>query len=185
MLHPFCLCMSHLSGEHGEIHKHRHNFVKRHSIAGRIEGNACEPAAMKLRHDSLEAELRRRAVKAGRKPPCSPFEMPDISHLPVEHRLFKVDRIASANLLRERCPECAERMTWLYWECERCGQIQPCHPGTTPEEMGECRKQVKTGNKVPGRFGPSGWKPMVDEYGQCGGLFVMKIREPESKSVAA
>ena len=30
------LCKKHLIGEHGEIHKHRHNFVKQHKITKRI-----------------------------------------------------------------------------------------------------------------------------------------------------
>ena len=110
MVNPVFLCTKHLSGEHGEIHKHRHNFVKGHSVAGRIAINACEPSAMKARHDELEAELQRRAIEAGRKPPCSPYELPDLSYLPEEHRDFKVDREASLTMLVERCPACAARM---------------------------------------------------------------------------
>lgn len=113
MVDPRILCHQHLSGEHGEIHKHRHNFVKHHSIAGRIAGNACEPESMKARHDELEAELQRRAREAGRKPPSSPFEQPDVSYLPVEHRGFKVNVEASLAMLKGRCPDCrvlAERM---------------------------------------------------------------------------
>ena len=110
MVNPLFLCARHLSGEHGEIHKHRHNFVKHHSIAGRIEGNACEPMSMKARHNELEAELQRRAIEAGRKPPSSPYEQPDLSHLPEEHRTYQVDQEASLRLLVERCPECAARV---------------------------------------------------------------------------
>ena len=110
MVDPRTMCRKHLLGEHGEIHKHRHNFVKGHSVAGRVAGNACEPAAMKARHDELEAEIRRRAVEAGRKPPSSPFEMPDISYLPPEHRDFRVDVEASDRELRRRCEDCRKMM---------------------------------------------------------------------------
>lgn len=110
MISARLLCMRHLSGEHNEIHKHRHNFEKRHSIAGRIAINACEPMSMKSRHDELAAELRRRAVEAGRKPPHSPYEIPDLSYLPEAHRTFRVNREASLRLLVSRCPECARRV---------------------------------------------------------------------------
>jgi len=36
MVEPKLLCKKHLLGEHNEIHKHRHNFVKKHSVKGRI-----------------------------------------------------------------------------------------------------------------------------------------------------
>ena len=101
--------MQHLCGEHGEIHKHRHNFVKGHSIAGRIEINAVEPMAMQERHDALEAEIRHRAREAGRKPPSSPYEQPDISSYPPEHRDYQIDRQAARELLMCRCEECRER----------------------------------------------------------------------------
>jgi hypothetical protein len=113
MVNPVWLCMQHLSGEHNEIHKHRHNFEKGHSIAGRIAINACEPISMKTRHDELEAEIQRRARVAGRKPPHSPYEIPDLSYLSDEHRLFKVDKVESLRLLVARCPACLERIERL------------------------------------------------------------------------
>jgi hypothetical protein len=106
MVDPALLCLKHLCGEHGEIHKHRHNFVKGHSIDGRIAGNAVEPASMQSRHDELEAEIRRRAVEAGRKPPSSPFEQPDLSVYPPEQRDYVIDREAALKLLLDRCDEC-------------------------------------------------------------------------------
>jgi hypothetical protein len=110
MIDPKLMCMQHLLGEHGEIHKHRHNFVKGHSIAGRIEGNAVEPMAMKSRHDELEAEIVRRAIEAGRKPPCSPFEQPDLSAYPEEQRVYRIDVDASMEMLVERCEDCRKRV---------------------------------------------------------------------------
>lgn len=109
MIDPVLLCMKHLLGEHGEIHKHRHNFVKGHSIKGRIEGNAVEPMSMKRRHDDLEAEIVKRAIEAGRKPPCSPFEQPDLSTYSEEYRNYKIDAEAARELLLERCEDCRKR----------------------------------------------------------------------------
>jgi hypothetical protein len=106
MIEPHLMCLQHLLGEHGEIHKHRHNFVKGHSIAGRIAGNACEPASMQTRHDILEAEIVKRAIEAGRKPPCSPFIQPDLSAYPSEQVNYKIDIEANRKLLIERCPAC-------------------------------------------------------------------------------
>ena len=36
MIKPELLCRQHLLGEHSEIHKHKHNFEKGHSIKGRL-----------------------------------------------------------------------------------------------------------------------------------------------------
>ena len=57
MVNPKILCRKHLLGEHGEIHKHRHNFVKQHSITKRIELGQIEPSSMESRHDELVKEM--------------------------------------------------------------------------------------------------------------------------------
>ena len=36
MVNLLCLCNKHLIGEHGEIHKHHHVFVKKYSVLGRF-----------------------------------------------------------------------------------------------------------------------------------------------------
>lgn len=95
MTPPKTMCSRHRVGEHGEIHKHRHNFVKRHSIAGRR--GQIEPLSMKTRHDELAAYMNHR----------SPYVMPDLSHLPDEDRSGKVDRYESLILLHRKCKKCA------------------------------------------------------------------------------
>lgn len=91
------MCPMHYRGEHGEIHKHRHNFVKRHSIAGRISPVVqIEPMSMQSRHDEIEAH-------AGYK---SPYVAPDISYLPDSHRMARVYLDESRLDLMLRCPEC-------------------------------------------------------------------------------
>ena len=89
------LCKKHLCGEHGEIHKHRHNFVKKHSITGRK--GQIEPLAMQTRHDELAKVL------ANHK---SPYVLPDLSYYDLTG--FTVDVNESIQELTKRCPECRE-----------------------------------------------------------------------------
>jgi hypothetical protein len=98
------LCDRHLLGEHGELHKHLHNWRKRHRIDGRIAVNSIEPGSYKSRHDALEVEMARRGMK-----PNSPIEQPDFSYLPEVQRGIKVDVVAAMALLVERCERCAVR----------------------------------------------------------------------------
>lgn len=98
MIDPKILCRKHLLGEHGEIHKHRHNFVKRHRMDGRK--GQIEPEAMESRHDDLAKEMLRRGYKHQ-----SPFEQPDTSYLP-EMRVNPEDALKD---LITRCEECKER----------------------------------------------------------------------------
>ena len=72
MIDPILLCNQHLLGEHGEIHKHRHNFVKGHSILGRK--GQIEPASMSQRHDELAIEMVKRGMNHK-----SPYVQPDLS----------------------------------------------------------------------------------------------------------
>jgi hypothetical protein len=108
MVEPFILCRQHLLGEHSEIHKHKHNFQKGHSIAGRIAGNAVEPLAMQDRHDELVREMLRRNYNHK-----SPYEQPDLSAYSDKERNFRVDRDASLLMLVERCGDCALRFAAL------------------------------------------------------------------------
>ena len=102
MVDPRQLCKKHLLGEHYEIHKHKHNFVKKHSIDKRISPVVqIEPSSMKKRHDALAREILNRGWKHE-----SPYEMPDLSHLPAYQRNAKVDIINSERDLRSRCSEC-------------------------------------------------------------------------------
>jgi len=106
MVDPKVLCNKHLLGEHGEIHKHRHNFVKQHSIAKRISPVVqIEPSSMQSRHDVLAKEMLRRGMNHQ-----SPFVQPSVAYLPVGERLAVVDIQNSLNDLSNRCPECKERI---------------------------------------------------------------------------
>ena len=106
MIEPELLCDKHLLGSHGEIHKHRHNFVKKHKMNGRISPIVqIEPAEMGNRHDILAREMIRRGMNHK-----SPYEQPDISYLPEDQQNCKVDlEISKADLI-ERCGNCKGRI---------------------------------------------------------------------------
>lgn len=102
MVDPRLMCIQHIIGEHGEIHKHRHNFVKRHSITGRITPVVqIEPLTMKKRHDELARFLKNHH---------SSYSLPDLSYLPENEVNAKVDVQASLKDLHARCSKCREKM---------------------------------------------------------------------------
>jgi hypothetical protein len=110
-INPKLLCRNHLLGEHNEIHKHRHNFVKMHSIAKRITPIVqIEPENMKVRHDALVEEMISRGYMHN-----SPYEQPDLSHLKPEERFAKINPNISVSDLKSRCTECASRITSKYF----------------------------------------------------------------------
>lgn len=109
MINPNILCKKHLIGEHGEIHKHRHNFVKQHSITGRIFPVVqIEPRSMLIRHDQLVKEMLRRGYNHN-----SPYKMPDISYLSELVQNVKVDLNIALSDLLNRCNECRKRYNLL------------------------------------------------------------------------
>jgi hypothetical protein len=101
MVDPKLMCRQHLLGEHSEIHKHRHVFVKKWSVSNRIVGNQIEPSSMETRHDSLVKEMLRRGYNHK-----SPYEQPDISYLPSTEQYYKVNVESSYSDLKNRCPHC-------------------------------------------------------------------------------
>lgn len=104
MINPKMLCNKHLIGEHGEIHKHRHIFVKRYSIKGRIFPIVqIEPLLMEYRHNKLAEEMENRGISHN-----SPYTQPDISYLYPLERFAKVDINVSIKELKRRCEKCKE-----------------------------------------------------------------------------
>ncbi len=107
MIDPRLLCRKHLFGEHGEIHKHQHNFIKKHKITKRVHPVVqIEPSAMKTRHDQLAQEMIRRKFNHN-----SPYEMPDISYLEESERNAKVNLNLSVEDLISRCPICEKNFS--------------------------------------------------------------------------
>ena len=120
MIDPEDLCKKHLIGEHGEIHKHKHNFEKRRSIKGRIHPVVqIEPASMKSRHDALVQEMINRGYKHE-----SPYEMPDLEYLPLEMRNARVDKMLNVWELYNKCPDCAARMDKNWEKKEKEGWVK-------------------------------------------------------------
>lgn len=106
MLPPTLLCNRHLAGEHGEIHKHRHNFEKGHSIKGRLSPVVqIEPASMQTRHDALAAEMVARGMKH-----ASPYSQPPLAAYSTQEQAARVNLAHSMADLVKRCPQCAERI---------------------------------------------------------------------------
>jgi hypothetical protein len=106
-INPKLLCDKHLIGEHGEIHKHRHNFVKQHSIAKRISPVVqIEPQNMEIRHNQLAEEMIARGFNHN-----SPYELPDLSHLSNNELKAEIDIYISISDLSNRCPECHKRIS--------------------------------------------------------------------------
>lgn len=104
MVDPKLLCRNHLLGEHNELHKHRHNFVKHHKIDGRISPIVLiEPTSMKTRHDQLVDEMLRRGYNHE-----SPYELPDLSYLPDVQVNAKVNIEHNLHDLMNRCPQCRQ-----------------------------------------------------------------------------
>ena len=107
MINPELLCNQHLLGEHSEIHKHRHNFVKKHKISGRIFPIVqIEPLSMQSRHDELHKEMERRFKKTY----DSPYQQPDLNHLPINEKNARVDIALSLQDLSCRCEKCREKI---------------------------------------------------------------------------
>ena len=96
------LCNKHLLGAHGEIHKHRHNFVKKHNMVGRLKyPSQIDPHKMEERHNELAEEMIIRGMNHQ-----SPFTQPDTSYLPKA----QIDLEYNLKDLSNRCPECRKRI---------------------------------------------------------------------------
>lgn len=108
-INPKLLCKKHLLGEHGEIHKHRHNFIKQHSIAKRIAPVVqIAPEQMQKRHNELADEMLRRGYNHQ-----SPYEQPDLSYLKSYERHAEIDTNVSILDLVIRCKDCADNLKLL------------------------------------------------------------------------
>lgn len=102
MVDPKLLCNKHLIGEHGEIHKHKHNFEKGHSVYGRIFLIVqIEPSSMEDRHNMLALEMLNRGMNHK-----SPYTQPSLDNYPKEIIEARVDIENSKKDLCNRCENC-------------------------------------------------------------------------------
>jgi hypothetical protein len=109
MVDPKILCNQHLLGEHGEIHKHRHVFVKGWKITKRVISNnvQIEPKSMASRHDELVQEMLLRWPKENGH--ASPYEQPDLSLYTEYEKSVVVDVDMALKDLLNRCDKCYNR----------------------------------------------------------------------------
>ncbi len=98
MVYPPWMCTKHRTGEHGEIHKHKHNFVKGHSFEKRVRWNQIEPTAMQSRHDELSVYLGNHKSSFEAPPKHPRYSDKDWN--------YKVNRDAAFMLLLTKCPAC-------------------------------------------------------------------------------
>lgn len=104
MVIPQTMCNRHLFGEHVECHMLVGSIIRHKSISGYIQNNLLEPASISSRHDELAAEMERRGYKH-----LSPLSQPDISYLPENERIAKVNAEHSLYTLHYRCNMCAKK----------------------------------------------------------------------------
>ena len=106
MIDTSLLCNQHLKGEHYEIHLHKHNFEKKHSIAKRVSPIVqIEPLMMEIRHNQLVEEMTIRNMKHN-----SSYSLPDLSYLPDWQLEVKVDISYNLQDLCNRCEDCNIRI---------------------------------------------------------------------------
>lgn len=109
MIDTKLMCDKHILGEHGEIHKHKHNFVKKHNMGGRLAfPSQISPREMQSRHDELVVEMIARGMNHK-----SDYEQPDVEYLfndnPYSYEC-KIDIEHNLNDLANRCVECSKRI---------------------------------------------------------------------------
>jgi hypothetical protein len=112
MINPKILCKNHLLGEHNELHKHRHIFLKKRKIDGYINNNCIEPLSMEFRHNELVNEMESRGYSHN-----SPYKQPFVGYLSNYNKEYKINQKKSLKNLLNRCGECKRR-----WE----GYIESC-----------------------------------------------------------
>lgn len=114
MIEPELLCsfdplnpkVSHLLGEHKEVHQLHGSIKKKISIDGYIDKRIVEPLSIKTRHMQLEAEIVKRGYN--HKSPLN--KLCNMSHLSSWQRNTKVSKIKSIWELMQRCPACRKRI---------------------------------------------------------------------------
>jgi hypothetical protein len=95
---PKFLCRKHLLGEHVEMHMFIGTIKKGISISGYIENGLVNPALIKIRHNQLAKEIKRRGYNHQ-----SPLPMIKPSML---RPFISIDVEANKKELARRCPEC-------------------------------------------------------------------------------
>jgi hypothetical protein len=102
LVDPQLLCRKHLLGEHVEHHMFAGSIHKGKSVKGFLRDGLLEPKTLQTRHSQLVGEMISRGYNHK-----SPLLKVDVSHLPDG----KIDINKNIEDLRNRCEECAERIS--------------------------------------------------------------------------
>lgn len=107
MVNPEYLCRKHLLGEHVECHMFAGTIRRGVSLAGYLRKGLFEPGELRLRHDILAVEMRKRGYS--HKSPLIEFDKHlarysiDLAHTHVSTTLNLIE-------LQRRCPDCRDRI---------------------------------------------------------------------------
>jgi len=106
------MCRQHLLGEHFEIHKAVGCVNKKRSLKGYIKSGFLEFSTLRVRHDELAREMKRRGMN--HKSPLPEF------NCKMEGR---VDVDKSVRELLQRCSRCRERFDKYKTILETSGEV--------------------------------------------------------------
>jgi hypothetical protein len=104
MVEPAVMCDQHLLGEHVELHMLAGTLARKRSIDGFIANGLLEPESMHERHLALADEMLRRGFRHK-----SPLPEVDLAYLPAIAVSARVDAVAAARDLGQRCARCRAR----------------------------------------------------------------------------
>lgn len=102
---PETMCRQHLLGEHLELHMFAGTLKKKGGLKGYITNNLLDVKEIKNRHDAIAEEMRSRGFNHK-----TPMESnPNYDYLPEELQERRLNKLASAKDLRDRCDECRRK----------------------------------------------------------------------------
>jgi len=102
MVNTSILCRKHLLGEHVETHMFLGTLKRNKSITGYLNNNLFEPKSLKIRHDDLAKEMKKRGMNHKSNFPNNFY----INNLTLLEKEVKVNIESSLNDLINRCLDC-------------------------------------------------------------------------------
>lgn len=95
-VNPKLLCTKHLLGEHVEMHMFKGSILKHKSIEGFLNNKLVNIGEIKLRHDKLVKEMKRRGMN----------HKSDMDKFDEGEKINTVNIIDNLKELKKRCKEC-------------------------------------------------------------------------------
>ncbi|MFW9871636.1 MAG: pyrimidine dimer DNA glycosylase/endonuclease V [Candidatus Thorarchaeota archaeon] len=115
MVDPNFLCQKHLCGEHLECHMFLGALKKGIGVKGYLKNNLFEPESLKIRHDILSIEMKKRGYNHKSPMRFNDFEN-FVNTLNEKEREVKINKRKSFFDLISRCSKCKKRARGLYYE---------------------------------------------------------------------